>query len=604
MVKFRPRDLLIPVLVIVTAIWGAQIFDSVDVYAQDVYGRIGHAADSRYAVETAIRRFYVEDVDVEELEKAQIDGMLDNLDVYSGFLEKRQQQELRHTTHGEFGGLGIHIQNVDHHPTVIAPVEGTPAWEAGLQTGDAIVEIEGESSYDMHINDVVDKLRGRPGTRVTITVKRPGVSDSISFTITRAIIQIKAVRFAGRIYEPDDPSTTPQNTPDWLREGRDIGYVRVTTFSRNVTEETRDAIAELLDLGIKGFILDLRFNPGGLLEEARAMSDLFLPKGTLIVSTKGRAVMPHRYHADEPAFLPEDIPMVVLIDRGSASASEIVAGAIQDSDRGVILGVPSWGKGSVQTVYDSYQGAKYQLSFSGGVGLKLTTAYYYTPSGRCIHKQRMRDGDREIITSNSLADTSAVYNTLKGRQVRSSGGITPDVVIKPDRYPLFFSYLRSRRLMFEWGVEWASNHEDTAPHQLEVTDKMIREFRAYVDDTARAFEYDMPGEAELGKFEERIKKANYDSEVHTQLERLRSLVTEQRAGAFERSISAIRPQLRSHIAGRLWGRGAFARSQFLKDEQLEEAINILTEPQRYDSQLAQSPVTASDSINEESDDPH
>ena len=265
----RRRDWGWLALMVAVVIWGGQIFNHVEALAQDAYGRIGQMADDRAEVETAILRFYVEDVDAGKLQLSQVDGMLNELDTYSDFLNEREQEDLRMTTEGAFGGLGIEINAVDHYPTVISPLEGTPAWDAGLLAGDQIIEIENESTYDVKLDIIVGKLRGVPGTAVNIKVRRPGSGEPIDFRITRAEIHVNSVQFHGLLWDPRAEGFLPLGAPDWLRNAQGIGYIRLSSFSRGATDEVRVALQDLMAKRARGIVLDLRMNPGGLLEEAR-----------------------------------------------------------------------------------------------------------------------------------------------------------------------------------------------------------------------------------------------------------------------------------------------------------------------------------------------
>jgi carboxyl-terminal processing protease len=298
---------------------------------------------------------YVEEPDPEKLIHGAIRGMLRTLDPHSSFMPPDVYREMQVETEGRFGGLGIEITIRDDILTVVAPIEGTPAFRAGVQAGDQIVKIEGESTKDITLIDAVKKLRGPEGSAVTISLFRKGFAEPKDFTLTRAVIQIKSVR--------------------WKKLPDDIGYVRLRSFQKSTTDELEEALHDLEEQNIRALVLDLRNNPGGLLEQAIAVSDEFLEGGKLIVYTKGRLAGQNMkgYSKNDRAHL--DYPMVILVNGGSASASEIVAGALQDLGRATVIGTQSFGKGSVQTI----------IPLSDGSGLRLTTAKYYTPSGREIN---------------------------------------------------------------------------------------------------------------------------------------------------------------------------------------------------------------------------
>jgi carboxyl-terminal processing protease len=298
---------------------------------------------------------YVEETDPEKLIHGAIRGMLRTLDPHSSFMPPDMYREMQVETEGRFGGLGIEITLRDDILTVVAPIEGTPAYRAGVQAGDQIVKIEGESTKDITLIDAVKKLRGPEGTSVTIGIFRKGFTEPQDFTLTRAVIQIKSVR--------------------WKKLPDDIGYVKLRSFQKSTSDELEAALQDLEEQHIRALVLDLRNNPGGLLEQAIAVSDEFIESGKLIVFTKGRLAGQNMkgYSKNDRAHL--EFPMVILLNGGSASASEIVAGALQDMGRATVVGTQSFGKGSVQTI----------IPLSDGSGLRLTTAKYYTPSGREIN---------------------------------------------------------------------------------------------------------------------------------------------------------------------------------------------------------------------------
>lgn len=301
---------------------------------------------------TLVGNNYVDTTESKELIHGAIRGMLTTLDPHSSFMPPDVYKEMQIETQGSFGGLGIEITVREHHLTIVAPIDGTPADRAGLQPGDSIIRIDGELTKDMTLMEAVRKLRGPKGSKVTITILRNG-REPFDVSITRDIIEVHSVRASD------------------LGDG--IGYIRLTSFQERTRGDLDDALAKLRQSGMRGLILDLRNNPGGLLSQAVQVADLFLKKGQLIVYTEGRAKNQNLRFVDEQDN-PQDFPMVVVVNRGSASASEIVAGALQDHQRAVLVGTPTFGKGTVQTV----------IPLNDGSGLRLTTARYFTPKRRAI----------------------------------------------------------------------------------------------------------------------------------------------------------------------------------------------------------------------------
>ncbi|MEK6711937.1 MAG: S41 family peptidase [Nitrospinota bacterium] len=314
---------------------------------------------------------YVNPTEPKKLIQGAIHGMLRTLDPHTGYLTPEFYREMQVETTGRFGGLGIEITVRDDVLTVVTPIEDTPAFRAGIKAGDQIVEVEGESTKDMNLHDAVRRLRGEPGTSVKIKVRRKGVDRPLDFTIPREIIRIKSVR--------------SRMLPD------QIGYVRLRSFQGTTGTELRDALSQLMKEKVRGLVFDLRNNPGGLLSQAVEVSDMFLEPGKLVVYTKGRLESQQQRFTSSERGAGADIPMVVLVNAGSASASEIVAGALQDLKRAPVLGEKTFGKGSVQTI----------VPLSDGSGLRLTTALYYTPKGRLIQGEGI-EPDVKVASENNL----------------------------------------------------------------------------------------------------------------------------------------------------------------------------------------------------------
>ena len=384
----------------------------------------------------------------EKVVYASIHGMLSRLDPHTTFLEPDDYAAMREKQQGSFFGLGIQIQKRMGHITVIAPMEGTPAFKLGVRAGDIITHIEDEElKEDVSTDEVVRKLRGPKGTPVTITLRRPGLDEPIRMTITRAEIPTLSVPYAFLIA----PET---------------GYIFLRDFTHTSSHELTAAIEKLEKQGMKRLLLDLRSNPGGVLDQAVDVADVFLPKGSKIVYTRGRTPSSaQEYYApgDGAHF---DSPLVVLVNRGSASASEIVAGAIQDHDRGLIVGQRTWGKGLVQSVY----------TLPYGAGLALTTARYYTPSGRWIQRDysdllayvNPEDADDSGGSVPAVEEpprkTGEVFYTEAGRVVYAAGGITPDVMAKNDnRDSKLLTQILARGLTFSFAVDFCSKHADVLP---------------------------------------------------------------------------------------------------------------------------------------------
>ncbi|MCD8493574.1 MAG: S41 family peptidase [Geovibrio sp.] len=325
--------------------------------------------DSFTEVMYLIEKNYVEPVENKTLVDGAIKGMLQGLDPHSTYFTEKEYKDFQVETKGEFGGLGITIGMRDNILTVIAPIEDTPAFRAGLKSGDKIIKIEDNATTGLSLEDAVNKLRGKPGTNITVTIHRDSIPKPFDVTLTRAIIKVKAVK------------------ADMI--GKDVAYIRVTQFKEDVSGEIKTAIEQLRKNKYKGIIVDLRNNPGGLLSEAINVSSIFLPSGKEVVYTKDRTGKDQHFKSSTFTLREEKTPLVLLVNEGSASASEILAGAIQDYKRGVLVGKKTYGKASVQSI----------IPLRDGSAVKLTTAKYYTPKGRMIH-------DKGIEPDLSVEDVS------------------------------------------------------------------------------------------------------------------------------------------------------------------------------------------------------
>ncbi len=352
---------------------------------------------------------YVDELSTEEITSNAIRGMLSALDPYSVFLDEEDFTNLRIGTTGNYEGLGIQISIRDGFLTVIAPFEGTPAFRAGILAGDRIIQIDEESTESMTLNDAVDRMRGRRGTSVALKVARGRDHRVLDIDVTRDVIELKSVPYV-------------------FLDDRNIGYVRVSSFAENTGRDVRRAIGGLIEDGAVGLIVDLRGNPGGLLDQAVEVAECFVPSGKMIVETRGRHRREDRQY-DSRSRRTYDLPLVVMIDQGSASASEIVSGAVQDWDLGLVLGNTSFGKASVQSV----------IGLSDGSALKLTTAKYYTPSGRLIQREERRDEPKVTSAIDNEGheyeiDDAERFHTAGGRPIRAGGGISPDIDVERPEY--------------------------------------------------------------------------------------------------------------------------------------------------------------------------
>lgn len=430
---------------------------------------------------TAAHENYGADVNYRDLVYASINGMVRTLDPHTNFLPPQAYTGMRERQQSSFYGLGILVSMRSGRVTVITPIEGGPASRLGIQAGDIIDTIDGESTEGLVLDEAVGKLKGPKGTEVTITILRHNLEKPLEFTVARAEIPLTTVRYSYML------------TPD-------TGYMRITDFNRGTAKEVADSIHQLREQGMKRLLLDLRNNGGGLLDQAIEVSDQFVPEGTKIVETRGRTRSSQQAFFAGEQYDELDMPLVVLVNTGTASAAEILAGAIQDHDVGVIAGTPTWGKGLVQTVY----------SLSYGAGLALTTARYYTPSGRLIQRdyssyydyysydgqpQQTADTDEAqpeappAITTEDLevqgeaktpeADPRQTFTTDLGRKVYAGGGIAPDVTVELDPLTPFAQHLLTYNAFFDFGVEYQDKHP-VHSEQWQPDGKVLESFKQWL----------------------------------------------------------------------------------------------------------------------------
>ncbi|MFC1538005.1 S41 family peptidase [Candidatus Latescibacterota bacterium] len=535
-----------------------------------VFGRSyqdqGLGVDLFGSVYTHVLNNYYEETDSIELSKDAINGIMESLDPYSSFLEKTDYKQLEDDTRGEFGGLGIAISiNLKtDYPTIMEyPIEDTPADKVKLRAGDAIVEVEGISTHQKPLTEVVGMLRGKVGTPVNIKIKRGRQEELLSYEIIRGVIPLLNIPYYGEI-------------------GEGIGYIKLRRFNQEAAHELDDALDSLISSNVKGVILDLRLNPGGLLIAAQEIANRFLPKSSLIVFTRDRSDEKREFFAREAAKLP-NTPLVVLVNRASASASEIVAGAIQDHDRGVLVGETTFGKGSVQTVFSD---------LVDGYGLKLTTAHYFTPSSRSIHKERSIEdlyAEAEIdefseAVEESL-DTREKFETLNShRIVYGGGGITPDIIIKDRITGNIVIQLYYQSVFFDFAVDYTEKHPGIEV-DFTITDEMLEEFNTYISDKEN-FEYSIPGKTYLDDFSERIELEKYNGEILSLVKNIETALINKRDDDFEAHKETIKRFLKQEITAANFGSAQRTIASKNWDVQLQKAIEILNDTEYYNSILS------------------
>jgi len=529
-----------------------------------------------------IKNRYMEDIDTKELINSGIRGMLKNLDRFSVLMEKQSYDRLMESTHGKYEGLGMEIDSRDDYIIVVTPMEGTPAYRSGLQSGDQIREIDGTSTHKMTTSDAAKLMRGTAGTSVNLTVQREGLSKPLDFEVERAVIELKSVNYYGVI------------------DNTNIGYVRLSRFAEETSNELREAINDLNDKNVDGLIFDLRSNGGGLLEQAVETAELFIDEGKLVVYTRGKFAGSERRHYSKAAPLFPDKPLVVLVNEGTASASEIVSGALQDWDRGVIVGRPTYGKGLVQQIFP--------LGTDSDVALKLTTAKYYIPSGRCIQKPEIQNkdnaddmaalDDEETTEPDSMTISDReIYYTNRGRVVYGGGGILPDVEIKNDDvYQPIEINLERKRLFFDFAVKYVAAHPDLKP-DLEISDDILKDFRTYLKD--EEFDYETDLEISLNELKDLIDEKEKSDEFAGAVGEFENIVEKEKDKDFDHSVDYIKKALKRELTSKLAGqRGVYENVILKSDEEVLKAVEILKNKTEYSRILTEGQTIGQSDIEE------
>lgn len=497
---------------------------------------------------------YVDEVDPEKFMRAGIDGMLNTLDPYTVYMVDKEGEEIDLITHGEYGGVGISIGIRDGQVTVISPMEGYSAHKQGMKAGDIITEINGIPISGMNADSVQVLVRGEPGTVVKMKVQREGETKPLEFSLVREQIQVQNVQYA-----------------DYVSPG--IGYISVERFSRRAGEEVRTAIKELKAKGeLKGIILDLRDNPGGLLEAAVDIVSKFAPNGSNVVTTRGRNAEEERTYTVDEEPIAKDIPMIVLVNKGSASASEIVAGAIQDLDRGIILGTRSFGKGLVQTI----------IPLSSNASMKITTARYYTPSGRCIQEIDYLHKNKEGVFRITPDSLRKEFTTKNGRIVKDHGGITPDTVVEASVPSDYFLELMRKAMFFKFATTYVSQHQTYDSH-FAAAGTVTKAFEKYLQ--AQKFQYSDAVEKRMNEIQEEMKKAKYSAEAETEFKKFSETVNKEHLNAFSRYEDEISPVLEEEINGRYFGEKGKTKIELQYDTQVRTAVEILKNKKAYERLL-------------------
>lgn len=510
--------------------------------------------DIYYTLVRELNLFYVDDINPTDLVKTSIDKMLESLDPYTNYIPESDMEDFRFMTTGEYAGIGALISKHGDQIVIAEPYEGFPAQKSGLKAGDILLEVGGKSTENMSTEDVSNLLKGPAKKVVTVKVERPGKKKSFELDIVREKIQIDAVPYYGML---DD----------------ETGYIRLSNFTQNCGDEVKKAFTELKEQqGAKSLVLDLRSNPGGLLVEAVKIVNLFVPKGSEVVSTKGKVKQWDKTYKATENPIDTVMPMAVLVNRGSASASEIVAGALQDLDRAAIIGTRTFGKGLVQTTRD--------LSYN--TKLKVTTAKYYIPSGRCIqaldYSHRNEDGSVGTIPDSLITE----FSTKKGRKVYDGGGIVPDIKIDLDRVSSLTVNLVQDFMFFDYATKFVNEHETIpAPEEFTITDEIYSDFKAFVKE--REFSYQSETEEVFKELLETAKEEKYYDVAQEEFENLKLKIGHELNKDLEAFSEEIKEMLTDEIVSRYYYQKGAIKSALEDDKGIEKAKETVKNPQAFSS---------------------
>ena len=511
--------------------------------------------------------FYVDSLEADKIVRVGIDAMLNELDPYTSYYPEEDMQDLKMMTTGKYGGVGSIIRQRKDSTGVIIfePYPDMPAAEVGLQVGDLMLEIDGKSLKGQNTTEVSEQLRGEPGTTFVLKVQRPGEKKTREFKITRRNIKKSALPYYGMY--------------------GNAGYIHLTEFIENCSKDVRKAFINLKEQGAKTLILDLRDNHGGLLTEAVDIVNLFVPKGLTIVETRGKLLAASSKYVTNNEPLDLDVPIVVLVNKETASAAEIVAGALQDLDRAVIVGNSTFGKGLVQSPRD--------LPYNGSI--KLTTAKYYIPSGRCVQaidykKEReaaelYRTTGKRINTKDSIAHKT--FHTAGGREVTEGSGVKPDIDVAHDTLSNIVFYLSDDDVLVDWGTRYFQKHPSIpAVRDFALTDADYEDFKDMVK--ASGFKYDRLSVKRLEDLKKTMRFEGYYEESKDLLESLEAKLAHNLDKEMDRKKTDILKIMSLEVVKRYYYQAGMAEEALKGDKDLEKAIEIVSDQSEYNKILGKS----------------
>ena len=541
----KTNKFILIIVLVLTSIFSLRFVDN--------YFEISKNLDIFTTLYRELNVFYVDEVDPGSLMKTAIDAMLESLDPYTTYIPESEMEDFKFMTTGQYGGIGAIISKRGDYIIISEPYEGFPANKAGLIPGDKILKVNKKSVKGKSTEDVSKVLKGQPNTSVKLLVERLGEDKPLEFDLIREEVKIKSVPFFAEIED-------------------NIGYIKLNAFHRNVSNEVAEAFNKInKDKSLKGLIFDLRGNPGGLLNEAVDVTNLFIDKGLLVVSTKGKIADWDKLYKTTKEPLDTKIPLVILVDSRSASASEIVSGAVQDLDRGVLIGQRTFGKGLVQQTR--------KLTYNSQ--LKVTIAKYYIPSGRCINSVDYSNRNEDGSVGQIADSLKKEFKTLNGRVVLDGGGINPDIVLERKKYSNILASIMSKRLIFDFANEFY--YKNSSIKNFSINDSLYNEFVEFLKN--KEYQYETKTEKALNKMIKDAEKEKYFSDLKSEINILKAKMDSSKNNdilKFKKEISQI---LEGEIISRYTLQRGRLENSLKYDQDVKEAISLIQDSEKYNNIL-------------------
>ncbi len=518
--------------------------------ATDTYFEISKNMDLFVSVFKEINTYYVDEIDAGKLTKRAIDEMLNTLDPYTNYISEAEAEDFRFQMTGQYGGVGAQIAAKGDYVVITDPYEGYPAQKEGLLPGDLIIEIEGKSNKGKSTTEVSKLLKGQAGSKVNITIKRNDVE--LKKSLMREEIKVKNVPYFGMI-------------------NAETGIIKLTGFTNDAGKEVRDAFLELKkNTSLKNVILDVRGNPGGLLHEAVNIVNIFVPQGQEVVSTKGKVKEWEKIYKTLNPSTDESIPLVVLTNRGSASASEIVSGTIQDLDRGIVIGKKTFGKGLVQSTRPLNYNAQ----------IKITTAKYYTPSGRCIQALDYSHKNEDGSVGSVVDSLKKAFKTKAGRKVFDGGGVDPDINVEPIALSKITESLISKQLIFDFATAYRNKNASISDAKsFKLTENDFNDFKTFIAN--KDYEYNTATETALLEVKKKAEDEKYFDAIKTQYEALKLSMNHDKKADIEKNKTEIIELLEEEIVRRYYFQKGRIEAGFDHDLDVQAALKIFADKTAY-----------------------